>query len=89
MTSDVPQGSVLQPLLFSIFINYIVKEIHCTLSKFADAIKLSGAIDTTREWNAILKDLDKLKKWAHRNLMRLNKTKGKVLHLGQGSPEYQ
>ena len=35
------------------------------------------------------RDLNKLKKWASMNLMRLNKAKSKVLHLGHKNPQYQ
>ena len=64
--SGVSQGSVLGPLLFTIFINDIDEEVLCKTSKFADNTKIAGSINTFSNKRLRQRTLDKLLAWGNR-----------------------
>ena len=62
--SGVPQGSVLGPVLFTVFINDLDDRIESRISKFADDAKLIGRAGSKKHTDIIQEDLNKLNEWA-------------------------
>jgi len=86
VTSGVPQGSVLGPLLFIIYINDIDEGIVSRISKFADDTKLGSEVSCPKKVEQLQLDLDKLGEWSDKWQMPFNAAKCKVMHIGYRNP---
>ena len=85
--SGVPQGSILGPLLFVIFINDLEKGVLSRLLKFADDTKLLGIVGTPEEVEVLRNDLKLLVNWSKDWQMLFNVAKCKVIHFGSRNAE--
>ncbi|KAE8615256.1 hypothetical protein XENTR_v10008456 [Xenopus tropicalis] len=85
VVSGVPQGSVLGPLLFNLFINDLEVGIDSIVSIFADDTKLCKTISSMQDAAALQSDLTKLDNWAANWKMRFNVDKCKVMHFGRNN----
>ncbi|CAM5147952.1 unnamed protein product [Eretmochelys imbricata] len=88
VNSDVPQGSVLGPVLFNMFINDLEKGVNSEVAKFADDTKLLKIAKTQADYEELQKDLSKLGDWATKWQMKFIVDKCKVMHIGKHNPNY-
>jgi len=82
--SGAPQGSVIAPLLFLLFVNDMPDWVVSSLKMFADDTKLWRSIKDHSD-SAILQDnLNQLSEWSTRWQLKFNPSKCKLMHVGPG-----
>ena len=83
--SGVPQGSVLGPILFLVYINDLQEGVTGNILKFADDTKLFTKTKEIGDKQNLQDDIDKLVKWSEKWQMLFNFGKCKCLHIGPGN----
>ena len=86
--SGVPQGSVLGPILFIIYINDLPEGIKSCCSIFADDTKVFRSIRCLEDADALQQDLIAMEDWTSMWKLRFNPMKCHVLHIGKKNPRY-
>ena len=88
VSSGVPQGSVLGPILFLIYVNDLDDTVLSNLTKFADDTKLSAPAKTSTQCEALQSDLNKIIEWSNKWGMQFNVDKCSSLHIGNNNINY-
>ena len=83
VTSGVPQGSVLGPLLFVLYTNDIAEIIQCHFGIYADDTKIYSVIKSLCDTVNLQQDLDNIQDWSKLWLLNLNSEKCKFMHIGK------
>ena len=86
VTNGAPQGSVLGPLLFLIYINDLDSGISSDISKFADDSKIDKIIRSESDVKDVQGYLDRLNKWVVRWQMEFNIDKCRIINAGREIP---
>lgn len=86
--SGIPQGSVLGPTLFLIYINDLPEVVHNIAKLFADDTKLYKQIVDDSSCISIQDDLNELANWSEKWQLKFNAGKCKAMHLGRSNPNW-
>ena len=81
--SGIPQGSVLGPLLFVIYINDLPETVSSNVYLFADDTKIMRKVDNEEDAKALQSDLNTLESWSKQWLLQSNSDKCHVLTIGK------
>ena len=89
VSSGVPQGSVLGPLLFILYVNDLPSQVSSFCKLFADDAKLYKDLQNLEDFEVIQNDIDKLCQWTIKWLMFFNVNKCKILHIVKDNPQFE
>lgn len=81
--SGVPQGTVLGPTLFLIFINDLPEHVNCNVRLFADDCLLYRKVNNKSDSDLLQRDLSNLEKWENDWQMKFNPEKCYTLHVSK------
>ena len=85
VTSGIPQGSVLGPILFVIYINDLPDVVNKYLYLFADDSKIFNNIKCEKDVEDLQKDLDRMSDWSDRWMLKFHPDKRKHMKIGKKS----
>nr|VZH94467.1 unnamed protein product [Spirometra erinaceieuropaei] len=80
--SGVPQGSVLGPILFLIYVDDAARDLDCEVAMFADDMKIWSVIRGPADEDSLQMNLNRSEEWSNRWLLRFNVAKCSILRLG-------
>ena len=86
--SGVPQGSVLGPILFILYVNDLPDKVKSYCKIFADDTKLYKEINNLKDYEDLQDDIYELCRWTTKWLLFFNANKCKVLHIGNNNPRF-
>ena len=83
VSSSVPQGSVLGPIMFLLYVNDMPIGINSYMNMFADDAKIMRKVKTLEDCNKLQEDLDKIYDWSVKWQMEFNINKCHVMKMGK------
>ena len=83
--SGAPQGTVLAPVMFAVYINDMIKGVDSYMNMFADDAKILRRIVNKEDQDTLQQDLDVIWRWSQIWEMEFNTKKCSVIEMGRGN----